>query len=120
MSWCLWVFAKKEPAESAHDMPQVRGAPVVGFFLDHSNYANKSATSYTAEMQYLYRMQNLSFGSDGGLMPECGAAFTPEQRHYCAMSPHMVGFVRTPLFVFNSRCASPTPPRCDLVVSRSS
>ena len=91
-------------------MPQVWGAPVVGFFLDHPNYANKSATSYTAEMQYLYRMQNLTFGADGGLMPECGAAFPPEQRHYCVMSPHMMEFVRTPLFVFNSRCASPPPP----------
>ena len=90
-------------------MPQVRGAPVVGFFLDHPNYANNSATSYTAEMQYLYRMQNLTFGADGGLMPECGAAFPPEQRHYCVMSPHMVEFVRTPLFVFNSRCATPPP-----------
>ena len=50
-----------------------------------------------------------SFGADGGLMPECGAAFPPEQRHYCVMSPHMVEFVRTPLFVFNSRCATPPP-----------
>jgi hypothetical protein len=84
---------------------QVRGAPVVGFFLDHPNYANNSATSYTAEMQYLYRMQNLTFGEDGGLMRQCETAFPPEQRHNCVMSPHMLEFIQTPLFVFNSRCA---------------
>ena len=88
------------------NVAQVHGAPVVGFFLDHQNYANDSATSYTAEMQYVYRMQNLTFGADGGLMPACAAFYAPAERHKCVMSPHMMQFVRTPLFVFNSRCAS--------------
>ena len=46
---------------------EVRGAPVVGYFLDHANYANDSATSYTEEMRYVYGMQNLTFGHDGAL-----------------------------------------------------
>ena len=81
---------------------QVRAAPVVGFFLDHANYANHSATSYTAEMEYAYKMQNLSFGPDGGLTPACAAAF-PATPSNCFMSPHMFAYVKTPLFVFNSR-----------------
>ena len=91
---------------------------MVGFFLDHQNYANDSATSYTAEMQYVYQMQNLTFGADGGLMPACAAFYPPTERHNCVMSPHMMEFVRTPLFVFNSRCASgPCRPR-DYVPNR--
>merc|ERR1712129_303646 len=46
----------------------VRAAPVVGYFLDHDNYAH-SASNYTAWMKYIYHMQNLPFGPDGGLMP---------------------------------------------------
>ena len=42
---------------------KVRGAPVVGFFLDHANFVNRSSTSYTAEMAYAYKMQNLTFVS---------------------------------------------------------
>jgi hypothetical protein len=80
----------------------VRGAPVVGFFLDHANFANSTAASYTTQMAYIYHMQNLTFGSDGGLMDSCKAAF-PKTPHYCFMSPHMQRFVKTPFFVFNSR-----------------
>ena len=82
---------------------RVRGAPVVGFFLDHANFANNTATSYTAAMEYLYRMQNLTFGPDGGVMRACAAAYPAGQQHLCAMSPHMATFVQTPYFVFNSR-----------------
>jgi hypothetical protein len=81
---------------------QVRGAPVVGYFLDHPNFANDTATSYTTEMAYLFRMQNLTFGSGGGLTSECQAAY-PEHPAYCVMSPHMLQFIKTPFFVFNSR-----------------
>ena len=82
---------------------QVRGAPVVGFFLDHANFANNSATSYTSRMQYLFKMQNLTFGADGGVMSACAAAYPANQRHYCFMAPHLARFVQTPFFVFNSR-----------------
>ena len=79
---------------------KVRGAPVVGFFLDHSNFANKSATTYTAEMHYLFDMQNLTFGSDGGMTQACHAKH-PTEPWLCFMSPHMFDVVKTPLFVFN-------------------
>jgi hypothetical protein len=82
---------------------RVRGSPVVGFFLDHPNFSNNTGTSYTTAMQYVYRMQNLTFGADGGLMDACAAAYPTEQQHYCVMSPHMVQFIQTPFFVFNSR-----------------
>ena len=82
---------------------RVRGAPVVGFFLDHANFANNTATSYTSRMQYLFKMQNLTSGADGGIMPACAAAFPADQRHNCFMAPHVARFVQTPFFVFNSR-----------------
>lgn len=36
-------------------------------------------------MKWIYNMQNLTFGPDGGLKPECQAAF-PDDPHYCFMS----------------------------------
>ena len=53
---CTPRFKKKACCPKI-DGAQVRAAPVVGFFLDHANYANHSATSYTAEMAYAYKMQ---------------------------------------------------------------
>lgn len=80
---------------------KIRGAPVVGYFLDHDNFAH-SANNYTAWMKYIYTMQNLTFGSDGGLTAACQKAF-PTDPHYCFMSPHMQQFIETPFFVFNSK-----------------
>ena len=45
---------------------KIRAAPFTGFFLDHGNFQH-SAANYTAKMEYIYNMQNLSFGADGGL-----------------------------------------------------
>ena len=51
-------------------------APVVGYFLDHDNFGHTTGVpntpswadaNYTAKMQYIYGMQNLTFGADGGL-----------------------------------------------------
>ena len=80
---------------------RVTAAPVVGFFLDHPNH-NHTAENYTAWMAYIYGMQNLTFGGDGGLMPECRVAF-PDTPYYCFMAPHMQQFVKTPYFMFNSK-----------------
>jgi len=81
----------------------VRGAPVVGFFLDHANYA-RTNESYTNRMKYIYGMQNLTFGGDGGLTEACSKAFpAADEQFYCFMSPHMQSVVRTPFFVFNSK-----------------
>jgi|TARA_B110000208_G_scaffold5674_1_gene7296 hypothetical protein len=101
------VMAKVAPAAV------VRGAPVVGFFLDHGNFAPQtglvpntkeweSSANYTAKMKWIYQMQNLTFGADGGLMPACQKA-NPANPHYCFMSPHMQRFIETPFFFFNSR-----------------
>ena len=73
----------------------VRGAPVVGFFLDHGNFAPESGlvpntpnwevhANYTAKMKWIYAMQNLTFGADGGLMAACGEA-NAANPHYCFM-----------------------------------
>lgn len=79
----------------------VRAAPVVGYFLDHDNYKHDAA-NYTAKMKYIYNMQNLTFGSDGGLTEACQTAY-PSTPHYCFMSPHMQKVIKTPFFMFNSK-----------------
>lgn len=88
-------------AEQAPNCARFRAAPVVGYFLDHADY-RRDAKNYTALMKNVYRMQNLTFGTDGGLMARCQEAF-PDSPNYCFMSPHMQGFVETPFFVFNSK-----------------
>jgi len=88
-------------SQRAPGCQHIVAAPNVGFFLDHDDYAHDEK-NYTAYMKYVYGMQNLTFGPDGGLHPACGAAF-PESQHYCFMSPHMQRFVQTPLFVLNSK-----------------
>eukprot|EP01063_Lacrimia_lanifica_P040597 TRINITY_DN926_c1_g1_i6.p1 TRINITY_DN926_c1_g1~~TRINITY_DN926_c1_g1_i6.p1 ORF type:complete len:386 (+),score=122.95 TRINITY_DN926_c1_g1_i6:66-1223(+) len=82
-------------------LEKVVSVPVDGFFLDHDNY-NHGAYNYTAWMKYIYHMQNLTFGADGGLTAACQQAY-PGDEHYCFMSPHMPQFVQTPLFAFNSK-----------------
>ena len=84
--------------QAAPQLQKVRAAPVVGFFLDHADFAHDSS-NYTAYMKYIYHMQALSAGA---LLPECLAAF-PAAPHYCFMSPHMQRFVKTPFFMFNSK-----------------
>jgi hypothetical protein len=79
--------------------PVCEGAPVVGYFLDHDNFKKDSAgakpndpswghASYTMWMEYIYKMQNLTFGSDGGLTAACQAKH-PDHPGLCFMSPHM-------------------------------
>ena len=77
----------------------------------HDNFAHSSGTpntpswvqsNYTTWMKYIYTMQNLTFGGDGGLTAACKAKH-PDDPHYCFMSPHMQDVVQAPLFVFNSR-----------------
>eukprot|EP00041_Stephanoeca_diplocostata_P011445 m.189921 g.189921 ORF g.189921 m.189921 type:complete len:414 (+) comp18538_c0_seq5:231-1472(+) len=87
--------------KEAPQCKDIIAAPVVGYFLDHGNYAHTNNT-YTNWMKYIYHMQNLTFGSDGALLPACKAAF-PDAPHYCFMSPHMQQFIQTPFFMFNSK-----------------
>ena len=90
----------------------IYAAPFTGFFLDHGNFHNDSATSYPAQMEYIYKMQNLTFsdagggqsptGGGGGLTKAC-EALHPQEPWLCFMSPHMARFIQTPFFMFNSR-----------------
>ena len=91
----------------------VRAAPIVGYFLDHDNFAHDSGSAvpntpswkhanYTTWMKYIYTMQNLTFGSDGGLTKTCQTKH-PEKPWLCFMSPHMQDVIQTPFFMFNSK-----------------
>ena len=53
-------------------------------------------------MKYIYSMQNLTFGADGGLMSACQAKH-PTEPWLCFMSPHMNDVIETPFFMFNSK-----------------
>ena len=53
-----------------------------------------------ARSRYIYKMQNLSFGADGGLTKACQAVH-PDNPGLCFMSPHMASVIRTPcVFLF--------------------
>ena len=80
----------------------VRGAPFVGYFLDHDNVKH-SKSNYTAWMKYIYRMQNLTSESNGGTLSDECIEKNRKNPHYCFMSPHMHSFIKTPYYVFNSK-----------------
>ena len=99
--------------EAAPTCTTIRAAPIVGYFLDHDNFAHNSASAkpndpswkhanYTTWMKYIYSMQNLTFGADGGLMAACQAKH-PTEPWLCFMSPHMNDVIETPFFMFNSK-----------------
>ena len=115
------VAARME--QGAPACTRTTGAPVVGFFLDHANYHQggpasaapalasppsdtlksplrypRDGSNYSSWMQTVVTDQNVS----SVLLPACLAAF-PREPHLCFMSPHMVPFVQSPFFVFNSR-----------------
>ena len=53
-------------------------------------------------MRYICKMQNLTFGPDGGLTKACEAEH-PNTPGLCFMSPHMQNVIKTPFFMFNSK-----------------
>lgn len=57
--------------------------------------------NYTTWMKYIYTMQNLTFGADGGLTEACETKH-PDEPGLCFMSPHMQDTIKTPFFMFNS------------------
>lgn len=97
---------------------KVRAAPVVGYFLDHDNFKHTTGfpggpntptwstpgtgANYTNWMKYIYTMQNLTFGADGGLTKACQAVH-PDEPWLCFMSPRMQDVLETPFFMFNSK-----------------
>jgi len=108
-------FATRLKAESAN-IKTIRAAPVVGYFLDHDNFKHTTGgkpntpawakpgtgANYTTWMKYVYSMQNLTFGADGGLTAACNAKHK-ENPWLCFMSPHMQDVIETPFFMFNSK-----------------
>jgi len=86
---------------AAPALKKVAAAPIVGYFLDHGNLVNSSgatgpntqawsnisshtAANYTTWMTYVYTMQNMTFGTDGGLTEACRTKH-PTQPHLCFM-----------------------------------
>jgi len=117
----LSTFLHTDRAAARVPKAKVRSAPVVGFFLDVDNFKHTTGNesghggpntpewstpgtgaNYTTWMKYIYGMQNLTFGSDGGLTEACQTQY-PDAPHLCFMSPHMSTIIQTPLFMFNSR-----------------
>jgi len=95
----------------APNCKKIRAAPVVGYFLDHDNFRHTTGVpntntwghaNYTTWMKYIYHMQNLTFGADGGLTKACQEKH-PEAPGLCFMSPHMQDSIQTPFFMFNSK-----------------
>ena len=68
-------------------------APTAALGLGYPHTGN-----YSSWMETLYRDQNIT----AALLPACLKAF-PASPHLCFMSPHMVRFVASPLYMFNSR-----------------
>jgi len=86
---------------------RVYGVPVVGYFLDHDTFPGVRPThtlpsNYPDMIKYIYHMQNLTFGMDGGLTKACETAFS-DTPHYCFMAPHMHPYITHPFYMFNSK-----------------
>jgi hypothetical protein len=108
-----FLHADRVIARVREAVPRVHAwaAPVGGFFLDHDNIGHTSGTpntpswelaSYTAWMEYIFHMQNLSFGPEGGLPAACGARHRARP-HECFMSPHVADSMQERFFLFNSK-----------------
>ena len=77
----------------------IRGAPVVGYFLDHANFAH-SSNNYTAWMQYIVGMQNVT--AQGGALNQACVDDHKEAPWMCFMSPHMQSYIQTPWYVLTA------------------
>ena len=104
---------------------KIRGAPIVGYFLDHDNFKHTTGlpggpnspqwarpgtgATYTTWMKYVYQMQNMTFGADGGLTKACQQKH-PTEPGLCFMSPHMQEFIETPFFSACSAGCEPLAP----------
>jgi len=74
------------------------------YFLDHENttVGEKPFTDSSVEM---VDMVNATFGDDGGLMKSChdGLLERGMDVRLCIMAEHVIEFVKTPVFAFNSK-----------------
>ena len=60
-------------------------------------------------LKYVYKMQNMTFGTDGGLTKACQEKH-PTEPGLCFMSPHMQEFIETPFFSACSADCEPLAP----------
>ena len=86
--------------ERAPLVTSIKGAPVVGYFLDHANFAH-SSNNYTAWMQYIVSMQNVT--AQGGALNQACVDDHKEEPWMCFMAPHMQAYIQTPWYMFNSK-----------------
>ena len=94
----LSTFLHADRAAARVPNAKARAAPVVGYFLDHDNFKHTTGgkpntpewstpgtgANYTTWMRYVYRMQNMTFGSDGGLTEACRQNH-PQEPGYAAL-----------------------------------
>ncbi|GMI55462.1 hypothetical protein ScalyP_jg7825 [Parmales sp. scaly parma] len=82
----------------------VYAAPDVGYFLDHEA-AGTNEKPFTEDFFSLFKMVNASFGEDGGLMGKCekGLEERGMDARLCFFAEHVVEFIETPIFAFNSK-----------------
>ena len=85
LSTFLHVDRVAEAVRKVEPSIVVKGAPIVGYFLDHADVGTPN-NSYTKRMQYIYGMQSLQ--AAGSLDPECLRDFA-QTPWFCFMSPHM-------------------------------
>lgn len=79
--------------KGAPNLVKYRAAPFTGFFLDHADFKHDSS-NYTGRMEYIYKMQNMTFGDDGALMASCKVCHSNDPHHnFC---------VRTLLWAINN------------------
>ena len=98
--------------KGALKLTQVTAAPDVGMFIDHDNFAHTSGVpnkpsfgstaNFTTQMLYIAKMQNMTFGEDGGLSSAC-ETLHPSDPLLCFMAPYVAPTVQTPTFMWNSR-----------------
>eukprot|EP01063_Lacrimia_lanifica_P010154 TRINITY_DN16901_c0_g1_i1.p1 TRINITY_DN16901_c0_g1~~TRINITY_DN16901_c0_g1_i1.p1 ORF type:complete len:468 (+),score=103.24 TRINITY_DN16901_c0_g1_i1:114-1406(+) len=87
---------RRTVAAAAPALRDFRAAPISGFFLNHANLRGDAV--YTAEMQNVYRLHNVSGGVDRG----CLAAHPGAEGWRCLFAPYVYPHVSTPTFVINS------------------
>ena len=73
----------------------------MGFFLNGVSYAGTNG--YTPLYQNVALMQNISGGAPSQVNAACMAALPPQQRWQCFMAQYTYPFIKSPVFIQNSR-----------------
>lgn len=78
-----------------------RAIPEVGFFLDAESV--DGTNGYTPMYQNVAAMQNITTGAFEQVNPACMAALPPDSRWQCFMAEFTYPFIKTPIFIQNSK-----------------